>query len=102
MTVQQQCMARNRADTARCQRPATKMMPTQGQIDRNPIDGSVVHLVSPVPTLRLCGFCQRSLFSGSRSLYLEVDGGIRLSAYVADEDRIVVSEDRRFSLRGDQ
>lgn len=73
MKPKHRCMARNPNDTARCTRPATKMMPTKGAAVYVPDINDMEARPASVATLRLCGICDRRLRSGSRSLYLELD-----------------------------
>lgn len=79
--MKQQCMARNKPDSARCERPATKLMPTRGHLTWNPQDG-IQEQDPSITTLYLCGICARRLRSGSQSLNLEIDDGNRHTAYV--------------------
>ena len=83
MATKHQCMARNPKDTARCTRPATKMLPTQGAPVYVPEINDMEARPASVATLRLCGICARRLHSGSRSLYLELDDTSLHSAWTS-------------------
>ena len=86
------CMARNKDDSARCERRATKMLATEGRKEFDFMTGLVSTNEPSVPTLRICGICTRRLHAGSQSLYLELDDGSRHAAWVSDQDRIRTQE----------
>lgn len=70
-----QCMARNKDNTARCERRSTKMLPTSGDLIWNDQTWTVEEGTPTVPTLRICGICLRRLHSWSSggALSLELD-----------------------------
>lgn len=80
-----QCMALNRDMTDRCPRRATKMLATSPGPSYQARGLATRDLAPPsIATVRLCGHCNRSLHSGSRSLCLHIDDGSRHTVTAGD------------------
>lgn len=82
--MKNQCMARNKDNTARCERRATRMIPTRGHKTWSQEDPDLAEADPSVPTLHLCGICANRLRSGSQSLCLEIDDQSRHVAWVSE------------------